>query len=126
MSIFNSARFDTTPGATGEFAVLAPPADVTTAEAYLDWLRWARSNDGLRCQVMTIAARSFARKSIIRPPEITGPLSSTLTDALLRLGKWIYSAGNQQDGPPAPSMKDRFERQQSQAPQDILSSDSQF
>lgn len=119
MTVFNTSTFDTTPGATGELAVLAPPSDVTTHEEYLQWLRQAR-NDPMLNQVMACAARTIAGKSsLFRSPEITGPLAETLSLALKGMAKWMYGkkkGEGQKDGPPAYSMREAFEQPVSSEP----------
>ena len=130
MTIFNTSTFDTTPGATGEFAVLAPPADVATHEEYLQWLRHARKDPMLN-QVMACAARTIAGKSsTFRSPEITGPLAESLTHALKGMARWMYGKKKgevRQDGPPAYSMRDAFEQQpQSEPPLDLFGSQVQL
>lgn len=86
MTAYNLLDLDTTPGATGERAALAPPATVTTAEQYLDWLR---SISGT--QQFSIVIRYFAGKSLsgLRP-RIHGPFADTLEFALERAAEWQY------------------------------------
>lgn len=125
MTTFSTATFDTTPGATGELAILAPPSNVATHEEYLQWLREAR-NDPMLNQVMACAARTIAGKSSIsKAPEITGPLAETLNHALKGMAKWMYGkkkGDTQLDGPPAMSMRDAFEPPSSEAPLDLFTS----
>lgn len=95
--------FDTTPGATGPCAVLAPPADIADGQQYKVWLRDAL-NDPYKAQVLYITARVYAGKALQAKPSLTGPFSAELNSALQDLARWIYTspkAKRSMDGPPA-------------------------
>lgn len=106
--IFRMDVLDTTPGAGGEAAILAPPAEVTTEEQYLEWLRQAHLDPQL-AQVMVCLGRAYKGNNIFKKPRIIGPMASTLDTALQSMSKWMYQkpmAGyaRQTDGPPAVSL----------------------
>jgi len=100
--IFRTDLLDTTPGATGELAVLAPPAEITTEDAYLQWLRMARRDLQL-FNVMVFLARAYLRSTVLRKPTIVGPMASTLDQALRGMAKWLTQSPKERhpDGPPS-------------------------
>ncbi|MHB8742810.1 MAG: hypothetical protein ACYC9L_06745 [Sulfuricaulis sp.] len=87
--ILDFSRLDTTPGATGCHAFLAPPADFTGGDIeYRRWLNHAWFNDpGIRQYLLVAATMSLALER--RAPEILGPFAEGLTRVLayLRSGK---------------------------------------
>lgn len=128
MTTFSMITFDTTPGAVGETAVLAPPAHVTTAETYLQWLREAR-HDPFLAQVLACAARTIAGRSTFDSvrPNVVGPLADTLNHALKGFATWLYTKPQkteQKDGPPARSMRDVFDDTASAPPLVLTQPDS--
>lgn len=89
--ILRSDRFDTTPGATGECAVLAPPADFSgDGDVFTEWLRGRYDNDPLVRQVLAIQAL-YGDSPRHGPSTFEGPFSAELQAAILRLRVWLRS-----------------------------------
>jgi hypothetical protein len=105
--ILRSDRYDTTPGAAGECAVLAPPASFTgDAEAYTEWLRGRYVDDPLIRQVMAIQAM-FGDSPRRIEAVFEGPFADALETAIVRLRGTLRS-GPKTSAAPA---RDRTERE---------------
>lgn len=78
MSVVRVDLFDTTPGATGECAVFAPPERINSKELYGSWLK-ANADTTARSMYLhfTMSAYTGASKVFTRPT-IQGPYSEVL------------------------------------------------
>ena len=84
--IYDLSRLDTRPGATGEYAVLAPPEDFNgNAEDYAQWLRASFKQNPLIRQVMGVLTRAGQSPNAMTFPRIEGPYAEALIDTLARL-----------------------------------------
>lgn len=108
--IFRTDCFDTTPGATGECAVLAPPADFTgNGDAYTTWLRGRYEQDPFIRQVLAIQATRTSRNARFAPTRFEGPFAGDLEAAIVRLGVWLRSEANKPRKPVPRVYDDDFE-----------------
>lgn len=78
MSVVRVDLYDTTPGATGECAVFAPPERINSKELYGQWLQ-ANADTTVRTMYLhfTMAAYLGVSKVFMRP-SIQGPYSEVL------------------------------------------------
>lgn len=89
--ILRSDRFETTPGSTGECAVLASPADFSgDGRAFTEWLRNSYDNDPLIRQVLAIQALN-GDSPRHGPSTFMGPFACELQDSITRLRGWLRS-----------------------------------
>lgn len=93
--------FDTTPGATGETAVFAPPASIKTIGQYRQWL-WDQRDNHLVRQVMACAARTFTGTSVFPRPAFEGPYAETLEKAIREFHTWSKNLTQPQPAPKVP------------------------
>jgi hypothetical protein len=100
--IFRLDVLDTQPGATGEAAILAPPADVHSEAQYLEWLGWAQMDPQV-FQLMVVIARGHRGNPIFPRPRFIGPFADVLESVFKDFVKSMYDRNFRRspDGPPA-------------------------
>lgn len=104
--IFRLDVLDTEPGATGESAVLAPPADVHSEQQYLEWLGWAQL-DPQMLQLMAVVGRAYRGNPVFPRPRFTGRYADVLEGSIKEFSRSIYDKNYRRspDGPPAISVR---------------------
>lgn len=98
--------FDTQPGATGEAAILAPPADVHSEAQYLEWLGWAQMDPQV-FQLMVVVSRAIRGNSLFPRPRFSGPFAGVLEGVFKEFTRSLADKNHRRspDGPPAISVR---------------------